>query len=79
LMVSRGMSQVSAIILAIVSNVEDIGNSLVGLEFGKQATYAPGRARQSPNPHSRRLVIWMPVYRSTGTSSMAAVTRRKCA
>src|SRR4029450_9349175 len=33
LMVSRGMSHVSAIILAIVSNVEDIGNSLVDLEF----------------------------------------------
>src|SRR5499427_1223863 len=33
LMESRGISQVSAIILAMVSNVEDICNSLVDLEF----------------------------------------------
>src|SRR6202165_4192302 len=32
-MESRGISQVSAIILAIVSNVEDIGNSLIDLGF----------------------------------------------
>src|SRR5579864_5861278 len=32
-MVSRGISQVSAIILAKVSTVEDIGNSLINLEF----------------------------------------------
>ena len=30
---SRGISQVSAIILAMVSNVEDIGNSLIDLGF----------------------------------------------
>jgi hypothetical protein len=32
-MESRGISQVSAIILAMVSNVEDIGNSLIDLGF----------------------------------------------
>src|SRR5215510_2594767 len=35
LMESRGISHVSAIILAMVSNVENIGNSLVDLEFWK--------------------------------------------
>jgi hypothetical protein len=47
-MESRGISQVSAMIFAMVSNVEDISNSLVDLEFwpaGGQCVRAP---RQSP-------------------------------
>src|SRR6185312_4566354 len=41
---SRGISQVSAIILAMVSNVEDIGNSLI---IGKNRT-TPRRAARTP-------------------------------
>src|SRR6185312_8849096 len=49
-MESRGISQVSAMILAMVSNVEDIGNSLVDLEFwpaGGQRARAPRHSPQS--------------------------------
>src|SRR5207342_2647990 len=49
-MESRGISQVSAMILAMVSNVEDIGNSLVDLEFwpaGSQRALAPRHSPQS--------------------------------
>src|SRR4029079_18608680 len=49
-MESRGISQVSAMILAMVSNVEDIGNSLVDLEFwpaGGQCARAPRHSPQS--------------------------------
>src|SRR5665213_2073856 len=44
-MESRGMSQVSAIILAMVSNVEDIGNSLSYLGFLRSDGQVAGPAR----------------------------------
>src|SRR5262245_16135000 len=59
-MESRGISQVSAMILAMVSNVEDIGNSLVGLEFwpaGSQCARAP---RHSPQCAPQRQAIGCP-------------------
>ena len=60
LMESRGISHVSAIILAMVSNVEDIGNSLVDLEF--LASRRPPRldARNNLDPHSHQLAIGCP-------------------
>ena len=50
-MESRGISQVSAMILAMVSNVEDIANSLVDLEFwqaGGQCARARAIAPKAP-------------------------------
>src|ERR1044072_7992814 len=59
-MESRGISQVSTMILAMVSNVEDIGNSLVDLEFwpaGGQCARAP---RHSPQGTLLRQAIGCP-------------------
>src|SRR5215831_20886149 len=50
LMESRGISQVSAMMLAMVSNVEDIGNSLV-IWDGKRTANAPKPRAIAPHPH----------------------------
>src|SRR4029078_7548304 len=59
-MESRGISQVSAMILAMVSKVEDIANSLVDLEFwpaGGQCARVP---RHSPQSAFKRQAIGCP-------------------
>src|SRR5664280_1251626 len=60
-MESRGISQVSAIILAIVSNVEDIGNSLIDLEFWRSDGQG-ARSRALAPGHGHCLAYgWLPV------------------
>jgi hypothetical protein len=60
-MESRGISQVSAIILAMVSNVEDIGNSLFDLEFWQAGGQRARTRATAPNPHFLPVSGWMPV------------------
>src|SRR5262249_51629360 len=66
LMESRGISQVSAIILAIVSNVEDIGNSLVDLEFWQVGGQRARACATAPNPYFRRQAIGSPYSEAQG-------------
>src|SRR5215471_9101410 len=58
LMESRGISQVSAMMLATVSNVEDIGNSLVDWGFWHAEGPCAQATRHSPpcDFHGRQLV-----------------------
>src|SRR5689334_15789814 len=66
LMESRGISQVSAIILAIVSNVEDIGNSLVDLEFWHVGGQRARACATAPNPYFRWQAIGSPYSEAQG-------------
>jgi hypothetical protein len=55
------MSHVSAIILAMVSNVEDIGNSLIDLEFWQRAATAVIRAPSQTLGQPYPACGWQPV------------------
>src|SRR5215475_2380022 len=66
LMESRGMSQVSAIILAMVSNVEDIGNSLVDLEFWQVGGQRARACATAPNSYFRWQAIGSPYSEAQG-------------
>src|SRR5258708_16390837 len=61
LMESRGMSQVSAMILAMVSNVEDIGNSLVDLGFCASGRPTPPGRAIAPSICTSTASDWLPV------------------
>src|SRR5450631_4395288 len=66
LMESRGISQVSAIILAMVSNVEDIDNSLIDMEF--RQCWGPARltTATAPDPAFPRQAVGCPYSEAAG-------------